>query len=47
MDKYSLEDLYIDDEELDDEEKQSLYELEEEEYYKNVLAPQIETLNRR
>ena len=30
-----------------DEDEESLYELERDEYYENVLAPQLSTLNRR
>ena len=31
----------------DDDDEESLYELERKEYYRNVLAPQLKTLNRR
>lgn len=32
---------------LCDDDEESLYELERKEYYRNVLAPQLKTLNRR
>lgn len=38
---------FIEDEEIEENDEPSLYDLEKKEYYRNVLAPQLKSLNRR